>query len=126
MTEGKEGEEPPLVLDPNAAREARAFESHEDQEKRLRNQALAQDIAERRKFAKRSFVLTCAWIVFIILSTVAQFVLNAFGKGLERSEFITLVTTTTGSVLGFWLLVGRYLFPSPSQPRDRVAAKVSP
>jgi hypothetical protein len=42
------------------------------------------------------------------------------GRGLEQAEFITVVTTTTGSVFGFWWLVGSYLFPSqrgrPSVP----------
>jgi hypothetical protein len=42
--------------------------------------------------------------------TVAQFWLNAKGVGLDRYQFITLITTTSGSVFGFWLLVGRYLF----------------
>lgn len=120
MTDYTEGDVP-LDRDPSPEEEARElFESHEDREKRLRNEGLAQDIRERRKYARRSFNLTCVWIGFIILSTVAQFSLNAYQRGLDRYQFITLITTTTATVLGFWLLVGRYLFPvSPSSESPR-------
>jgi hypothetical protein len=126
VTEGQRGEEVPLSQDPSAAQEARVFETHEDQEKRLRNQALAQDITERRKYAGYSFALTCVWVGFIIFSTIAQFTLKAVGKGLDQAEFITLITTTTGSVLGFWLLVGRYLFRSPSMSQEPPTPKKPP
>ena len=33
------------------------------------------------------------------------------GRGLETAEFIAVITTTTGSVFGYWWLVERYLFP---------------
>jgi uncharacterized membrane protein len=116
MTDPPEGEVP-LDRNPTPEREAEGiFETHEDAAKRLRNQNLEQDIQERRKYAKRSFNLTCAWLIFIVLSTTAQFVLNALGIGLDRYEFIALITTTTSAVLGFWLLVGRYLFRSSTIP----------
>lgn len=102
----------PLDKHPNAEREARGFDTPEEREKHLRNVNLEQDISERRKFADRSFKLTCLWVGFIILSTVAQFILNAIGRGLPTPDFIALITTTSAAVFGFWLLVGRYLFPS--------------
>jgi TM2 domain-containing membrane protein YozV len=122
MTEGNLGD---VALDrnPDAEREASEyFETHEDKEKRLRNEDLEQDIRERQKYAKRSFNLTCVWIGFIMVSTAAQFVLNAIGKGIDRYQFVTLITTTNGTVLGFWLLVGRYLFRTvPPVSTTRIA-----
>lgn len=105
-------EEIPLDRNPDPEREMLRFETPEEREKHLRNINLAQDIAERRKFASRSFRLTYIWIIFIILSTIAQFVLNAMRRGLPVPDFIALITTTSAAVFGFWLLVGRYLFPT--------------
>ena len=102
----------PLNRDANPEQEAQFFESHEDRGKRLLNENLAQDILERGKYAKRSFRLTKVWVWFIISSTIAQFILNAINRGLDRYQFIALITTTSGSVLTFWLVVGRYLFHS--------------
>lgn len=105
-------DEIPLDRNPDPEREMLRFETPEEREKHLRNINLEQDINERRKFASRSFRLTYTWIIFIILSTIAQFVLNAIGRGLPVPDFIALITTTSAAVFGFWLLVGRYLFPS--------------
>ncbi len=105
-------DEIPLDKNPNPEREVLRFETPEEREKHLRNVNLEQDINERRKFASRSFRLTYVWIIFIILSTITQFVLNAIGRGLPVPDFIALITTTSATVFGFWLLVGRYLFPS--------------
>lgn len=100
-----------LERNPRPEQEAEElFESHDDREKRLRNKSLRQNIKERRKYANRSFILTCFWVGFIMLSTAAQFVLNAFHWGLPSAQFVVLITSTTFSVLGYWLIVGRYLF----------------
>lgn len=101
-----------LDKNPDPEREALRFETPEQREKHLRNIDLEQDIKERRKFADRSFKLTCLWVGFIVLSTIAQFILNAIGRGLPGPDFIALITTTSATVFGFWLLVGRYLFPA--------------
>lgn len=105
-------DEIPLDRNPDPEREMLRFETPEEREKHLRNINLEQDINERRKFASRSFRLTYVWIIFIIISTIAQFVLNAMHRGLPVPDFIALITTTSATVFGFWLLVGRYLFPS--------------
>jgi hypothetical protein len=44
--------------------------------------------------------------------TVIQFIARMFGSGLRDIEYITVITTTTASVFGFWAIVGRYLFNS--------------
>lgn len=41
------------------------------------------------------------------------------GEGLDDPQFITVVTTTTASVFGFWFLVGRYLFPSNGKNKEQ-------
>jgi hypothetical protein len=127
MTE--DGGDVPLDKDPNPEKEAKEFEGPEEEAKHLRSADYEQDISERRKFATRSFILTCVWLGFVVVSTIAQFTLNAVGHGLDTYQFITLITTTTASVFGFWLLVGRYLFPSsppPEAPQARGASKVAP
>lgn len=90
--------------------ESEIFMNPDDRLKHLHNESFSQDIEERRKFAKRSFWLTCVWVGFIMVCTLAQFGLNFFGKGLDSAQFIAILTTTSASVFGFWLLVGRYLF----------------
>jgi hypothetical protein len=107
-------EDIPLDKDPDPEKEAKELEGPEEKTKHLKNVDLAQDIGERGKYALRSFILTCVWVGFVIASTAAQFWLNAYGHGIDKYQFITLITTTTASVFGFWLLVGRYLFPSSS------------
>jgi hypothetical protein len=70
-----------------------------------------QDMGERKIFADRAFLITLVWVGFLILLPLGQVGISFWGKGLDDAQFITVVTTTTGSVFGFWYLVGRYLFP---------------
>ena len=102
------------------------FSSPEEKLKHLQNQSFRQDINERKKFAKRSFIITCIWITFIMLCTATQFVLESLHIGLDRYEFITVIITTSASVLGFWLLVGRYLFNQPIVGRSPTVANPPP
>ena len=84
----------------------------ESTRKALENRSLAQDINERKRFANRAFGLTITWIVFLILLTLAQFICCRWQIGLTEVEFNIVFSTTTGSVLIFWWLVGKYLFNS--------------
>lgn len=75
--------------------------------------SLQQNNRERVKYAKWTFVLTFCWI-FIVLLLVF---LNGYNgtKGsrllhLSDSVIITLITTTTINVFGFFLLVIKFLF----------------
>lgn len=77
----------------------------------LRNNQFEQNIRERRRFGIRAYRMAQAWLTFLMFIVVAQLFLKLFGHGLSEKEFITVVTTTTASVFGFWWLVGRYLFP---------------
>ena len=74
--------------------------------------SLQQNNRERVKYAKWTFVLTFCWI-FVVMGLVF---LNGYhpknGKLLELSDsvIITLITTTTINVFGFFLLVIKFLF----------------
>ena len=55
------------------------------------------------------------WLGFMIVIISAQFGLSGFDLGLQTEEFIAVIVSSTGLVFGFWMLVGRYLFPNGSK-----------
>jgi hypothetical protein len=122
----KEGAEAPLSQNPTGeAERENLFRTQEEKEHdRLRNISYGQDINQRKRYAIRSYRVTLYWVWFLIGISVLQLASKlAFSRGLETVEFVTIVTTTTGSVFGFWWLVGRYLFPrggEPTPPRPPV------
>jgi hypothetical protein len=101
-----------IVSDPSAIDEAdEIFSTEDERAKRLRNDSDEQDIAQRLRYAENAYKLTEAWVGFLILLTIGQWCGKILGYGLSAPEFITVFTTTTAAVFGFWALVGRYLFP---------------
>lgn len=78
--------------------------------RRLQNDSDSQDMGERIRYANHAYGVTQAWIGFLIVLTIAQLSLKPLSLGLSDTAFITVFTTTTASVFGFWLLVGNYLF----------------
>lgn len=82
-----------------------------DLNSRLEHAERIQDMGERRKFSDRAFAVTVVWVLFLILLPMLQMVFSIWGVGLSDAQFVTVITTTTGAVFGFWYLVGRYLFP---------------
>ena len=75
-----------------------------------------QDMSERIFYADRAFLMACLWVGFIIILTLIQMLMSIWDNGLTDAQFVTVVTTTTASVFGFWMLVGRYLHRAP--PKD--------
>ena len=71
-----------------------------------------QDMGERKLFHDRAFYVTLVWILFLILIPILQMILSIWDKGLSNEQFITVITSTTLAVFGFWTLVGKYLFPN--------------
>jgi hypothetical protein len=70
-----------------------------------------QDMGERLIYADRAFIMTFIWVIFLMVLPITQLAVRCAGKdGLSDPQFITVITTTTASVFGFWALVGRYLF----------------
>ncbi len=116
LREGSEEERVELDPDPSGAEEFDFFSSEEERAKRLRNDSDLQDMKERIRYANNAYGITQAWVGFLIVITISQFSLKPLNMGLGTTEFVTVITTTTVSILGFWLLVGQYLFHRPKSP----------
>jgi hypothetical protein len=78
--------------------------------------SLQTNSAQRRMYARRTFWLTCIWITLVII-IVALNGLDVYFNGIKHRVLIlsdtvvvTLITTTTLNVFGFFLLVMKYLF----------------
>jgi hypothetical protein len=95
--------------DSKTRREERDYEQ-EAREARLRG--LNQDIDERKKYANRTFALLCAWIALLFVVLGFQGFGARTGFALSDKVLITLITGTTVNVIGIFLAVMNYLFPS--------------
>lgn len=110
LSDGSAEEVVELDRTPTGKEEFDFFSSEEERGRKLRNDSEEQDMGHRAKFAEHAYKITEAWVGFLILISIGQFACKPIGLGLGTTEFVTVVTTTTASVFGFWLLVGRYLF----------------
>jgi hypothetical protein len=76
---------------------------------KLANDIAEQDKEERKTYANLSFTLVSMWLtmVLVIFIAIGQ-------KRLEYSDtvIVTLLTTTTINVIGIYIIVANYLFPS--------------
>lgn len=100
--------------DPNPDQEAIFFAEQDPEDKKtkaLLNSSLEQDIGHRKEYADKAHALVQTWVGFLIVLISAQFGLKSLGYGLSEAEFSVVVISLTSLVFGFWLLVGRYLFP---------------
>lgn len=65
---------------------------------------------ERLNYARKTFILTCFWIGIVIIVVI----LNSMRiVNLSDTVLITLISTTTINVFGFFYLVIKYLFHTP-------------
>jgi undecaprenyl pyrophosphate phosphatase UppP len=64
---------------------------------------------QRKRYAKNTFVLTCIWIsvVLVIIGLCGFNIMK-----LSDTVLVTLISTTTANVFGFFFLVMKYLFKS--------------
>lgn len=92
----------------------------EEHARQLEGEEHRQILDHRHRFSEISYGIMQAWVGFLIVLTLSQFSLKPLGMGLESSEFIAVITTTTASVFGFGLLVGNFLFPKGGSGRRRV------
>lgn len=96
-------------------------------------EGLTQNIRERKKYAEYIFWMVCVWLVMVImivclngigeiycynfldplLRTGVKYV--SFNFHLSDTVIITLVTTATVNITGFFLVVTKYLFPAPGR-----------
>jgi len=82
----------------------------ENARRRAEISGVQQDINERKKYAGRSFWLVTIWLALIgVIVSLQGF--KVCGFELPTSVLLTLIGSTTGSVLGIFLIVSRYLFP---------------
>jgi hypothetical protein len=88
--------------------------------KRAHIKTLQDNNDQRRRYAVNTFLLTCCWIAVVIIIVI----LNGCGVlHLSDTVLVTLVTTTTASVFGFFLLVMKYLFnPEFEKPKTGTGA----
>ena len=72
--------------------------------------SLKQDRKERRRYAEQIFTLISTWLFTVLFIMIIN---KKAGLMLSDSIIITLITTTTASVLGLFIVVINYLFKSP-------------
>ena len=75
--------------------------------------SLQQNNRERLRYAKFTFAITCFWILVVMILVFMNGYHPANGtRPLQLSDtvIITLITTTTINVFGFFLLVIKFLF----------------
>jgi hypothetical protein len=76
-----------------------------------------QDMAQRKQYAPRLFVLTCCWLGAV----AAILLLQGFSAGtthffsLGNEVLIAILGTTTINVIGLLYVVAKYLFSNPTQ-----------
>lgn len=83
-----------------------------------------EEIKQRRKYARRIFILTCLWVTAIY----GLILLQGFAyKGFHVSDSVLLaaIGTTTANIIGVFLIVAKYLFtrgavPTPPPPVENI------
>ena len=82
----------------------------ENEKLRVEIDSLDQDRIERKTYAGRVFWLVVAWLSSIgIILLLQGFGFKQFQ--LSDSVLLMLIGTTTGSVVGIFLIIANYLFP---------------
>lgn len=106
---------PFVIVDrtPTQGEEVEFFKNEFERAAKIANDSNHQDMGERKRYADKAYGITQSWIGFLMVITLAQFSLKPINMGLSDATFITVFTTTTASIFGFWLLVGQYLFRKP-------------
>jgi hypothetical protein len=100
---------PPLV---KPSRRVRKLTQLEEDIYRVHTEGVAQDIRERKTYAKRIFLITVSWLIGLA-AVVALDGWRTFTH-FQASEriILALITSATIEVIGLFVIVTRYLFPS--------------
>jgi hypothetical protein len=106
---------PPLV---KPSRRVRRLTELEEDIYRVHTEGVAQDIRERKTYAKRIFLITVSWLIGLAV-VVALDGWRSFTR-FQVSEriILALITSATIEVIGLFVIVTRYLFPS-TNPRAK-------
>ena len=110
MSENGAPLDPIIRIDANPTGAKEQADTFHGRTREAETSQLEQNVQERRRFALRAYRMAQLWVWFLIIIVFIQMFFRIFNMGLHENEFITVVTTTTASVFGFWWLVGRYLF----------------
>ena len=94
---------------PKPSATLKEFTEIEEEFYKAHTSGLRQDIAERKIYAKRIFVLICCWLVAAFLLLVADGI--GFHFALSDSVVLAVIGSTTINVLGIFYIVTHYLFP---------------
>lgn len=72
-----------------------------------------QEIDLRKDYCRKIFTLVSVWLAFVglVIFLAGLGWVGPYPFNLATSVLIALVTTTTGSVIGIFLIVARHLFP---------------
>jgi|SRR5579859_5764362 len=74
-----------------------------------------QDIEERKKYARRFFILACFWLaaitVLLVLQGFGSFWFGLMPFKLADTVLLAVIGSTTVNVLGILYVVANYLFP---------------
>ncbi|MBZ5508230.1 MAG: hypothetical protein LAO78_22450 [Acidobacteriia bacterium] len=73
---------------------------------------LAQDIEERKLYALRIYRLTVAWLAVLAVFVLLHGWQNSLGLNISEKIILALITSATIQVVGLFVIVARYLFPS--------------
>ena len=80
---------------------------------KLHNDRLQQDNEHSKSYFSRAYGFAQLWVGFLFGFIPIQMWLNAHKIGLSDAQFVAVVGSLSGTILGFWWLVGRHLFPAP-------------
>ena len=73
------------------------------------------DLGERKKYAFRIFALICVWLFALFVVLFFQG-FSPWDFDLTNAVLLALIAGTTISVIGIFIIVAKYLFPSNSGP----------
>ena len=98
---------------PDILKESTAFDT-------IKAESEEQNRNERKKYAARIFSLIISWLTIVLSIVTIQGFYGVFGFHLDYKVIITLITTTTGSVIGILIIVVRYLFAHPDNDATKI------
>ena len=95
---------------PKPSEAVREYSDLEAEHYKTHTTGLKQDIAERKTYAYRIFVLICCWLIAVFLLLIAEgFAFHGFA--LSNAVVLAVIGSTTVNVLGIFYIVTHYLFP---------------
>jgi hypothetical protein len=77
----------------------------------VQTHGLEQDIVERKKYARRIFILCCTWIFVVFALLVAQGLGWLTRFSLSEPVQLAAIGSTTANIIAVFVIVARYLFP---------------